>query len=278
MKRAWVVLALLVATVAHASWTREGGPGGGGNWRSVDVNSSGRMAIASDVSGFYWIQGNSGGEINYLNGLAATAIYTLRWDPFNPSILLIGTGNGLYRSSTSGASSAPLTSFIGDDVTALGWATGAADSGVVACMWARDTSNATPPLYFSISTATGSSAGNVWTTVTRNPPGLKPALEETTDVARGGVRVRVPIKILFDPTQTGSSRDIYVLFGECVRTVRKSGTGAKSGTGNMKEIWKSVDGGSNWSRIAPTGYSPMNPIDMSWSHKPLRSRMTIQPR
>src|SRR5262245_49348009 len=142
MKKPAVVLVALLTCYATAiadPWVREGGPGGGGNWRSVDVNSSGRAILGGDVSGLYLRDSNDDvwTHYGYASGLTATSVYQVKWSRYNPSVALAGTGSGMYFSVYSGEgwAASGTSDFDSDHVTAVAWGNTVADSMKAFALW-----------------------------------------------------------------------------------------------------------------------------------------------
>lgn len=254
---------LVIALAAVALWAGEArcdatwwttNPGGGGNFATVDVSLLGPVLVGSDVSGLYRRSGASGSwtRVGYFDGLIATNVLSLRFSQKSPLVAICGTGNGVHRSADGGASwsipsqTSPRCDFDHEDVSAVGWGSKSyADSMAVFAAWTKpDVGTGSRGVRVAIS----ENKGVDWYEVAT--PGIQSGDDDT---------LRVPIKIMSDPTTTGSTRDIYVLFGIT----------ARDGC-NKREIWRSQTNGTSFERIAPRGNSgggvdgPMYPIDMSF--------------
>lgn len=231
-----IALAFSLAGPALAiqSWTAHG-PGGGGNFTSVDVSSSGRVLVGGDVSGAYARNGNTGDwtRIGTLDGIVATRILTARFSPANPSRALCGTGNGLYLSSNSGQTWSETGDSLmsTDDVNAVGWGRGA-DSLYAFVAWPEGTG-----ITGSIKAARTTDGGANWTPV--------------TDINEDSSGTANPIKVVVDPHTTGSTRRIYVLTGVSSATTRTT-----------RMLWRTEDNGSSWQRITHVSATPVYPIDI----------------
>lgn len=271
MKRLFAVVAALTLWCAGAwaggsavGWSPSG-PGGGGNFRCVDVTANGRVAIGSDVSGIYVRSGTSGdwSRKGAEDGLIASSIFQVKFSKGNPSIVVAGTGNGCFWSTNTGDSWAATgnTSSVfgadpnGNNVSAIAWGQdpAAADSATIVAVWGDDSDLDNLKISTGTLTYPDGVPSLAWTnaaTVAIDP--------ESTSHA-----VRVPIKVYINPLTTGSGRDIYLLTGNNDLPVN-----GKSPT--RKELWVSRDGGSTWERIAPHGTddggkdAPMNVVDFGF--------------
>lgn len=109
MHRTLLVLSACLgfATVAAADvqWVRTN-PGGGGAFLAAAGGPDGTIVVGSDLSGAYLSRdrGATWSVIGPLNGMDATHVSEVRFDPTDGDTLFIGTNKGLYRSSDGGLS------------------------------------------------------------------------------------------------------------------------------------------------------------------------------
>ncbi len=95
------------------NWIRTN-PGAGGAFNCVEAGPTGIIMVGSDLSGFYRStdNGNSWQPIGQKSGLNTTHGISIGFDPNNSNIVLVGTDEGIYKSTDGGLtfSSQPLTS------------------------------------------------------------------------------------------------------------------------------------------------------------------------
>ncbi len=86
-----------------AVWERTN-PGGGGAWDTIGAGPTGIIIAGSDLSGAY--RSLDGGRtwdvIGAARGLTVTDVCGVGFDPADPSIIYLGTEEGLFRSADSG--------------------------------------------------------------------------------------------------------------------------------------------------------------------------------
>ncbi len=108
MKNAYLFLVFLVwiffNTVATGQYWHRTNPGAGGWMMSVGAGPTGTILVGSDLSGAY--RSTDGGEswdvIGNASGLTATHVGAVGFDPVNGDILYLGTNTGIYRSEDGG--------------------------------------------------------------------------------------------------------------------------------------------------------------------------------
>ena len=81
------------------------GPGGGGAFATLAVGSNGMIVAASDLSGAYRSEdrGVHWDVIGPTQGLTATHVSGVAFDPLDPGRIYLGTDEGIFRSTDGGA-------------------------------------------------------------------------------------------------------------------------------------------------------------------------------
>ncbi|MFK8039593.1 MAG: T9SS type A sorting domain-containing protein [Crocinitomicaceae bacterium] len=92
-------------TTIGQNWQRTN-PGGGGYMMSVGAGPTGTILVGSDLSGAYRSidEGESWDVIGHASGLSASHVSTVGFDPINENILYLGTNIGIFRSNDGGDS------------------------------------------------------------------------------------------------------------------------------------------------------------------------------
>lgn len=89
--------------VTSAAWTNTN-PGGGGAFTSIAAGPTGIILVGSDLSGAYRSldRGQTWDVIGSLRGLATTHVSAVAMHPTDASVMYLGTEAGLYRSTNGG--------------------------------------------------------------------------------------------------------------------------------------------------------------------------------
>ncbi|RME05815.1 MAG: hypothetical protein D6803_08080, partial [Anaerolineae bacterium] len=91
------------SSLAQSAWQRTN-PGGGGAFNAIGGGPSGILLAASDLSGAY--RSLDGGHtwevIGAFHGLTSTHVSGLGFDPLDPTLLYLGTEEGIFRSDDGG--------------------------------------------------------------------------------------------------------------------------------------------------------------------------------
>ncbi len=119
MIKYYIVFALLFVFINSISaqtphnWERTN-PGAGGAFNCVEAGPTGIIMVGSDLSGYYRStdNGNSWQPVGKNSGLNTTHGISIGFDPNNSNIVLVGTDEGIYKSTDGGVTftSQPLTS------------------------------------------------------------------------------------------------------------------------------------------------------------------------
>jgi hypothetical protein len=104
------------------TWTKAS-PGGGGSFQAVDLAEDGKVLVGSDLSGAYLRSGTATWtRLGKSQGIDATAVVAVRWKPGPPSQdALIGTKNGLYRTTNGGTVWTRVSAYLPGFVSAIAW-------------------------------------------------------------------------------------------------------------------------------------------------------------
>ena len=187
-------------------------PGGGGAFATVGAGPTGIVLAASDLSGAYRSRdrGRTWDTIGAVDGLTATHIGSVGFDPQEGNILYLGTNTGIFRSANGGNTvtkvfTCPTTC----DVSAIRFAPNNPQIGYAAYHPAWNSTQAR--IYKT------TERGLTWSLTSASPP----------------ANLRV-LKLLVHPTNPNT---VYLLSGK-----------ARFGTG-IKALYRSTNGGSTWTRL-----------------------------
>lgn len=181
-------------------------PGAGGAFTCADVSANGTVLVGSDLSGLYkrtapydWVR------IGHSDGINATAVDAVRWEPGSNSVALAGTRNGLYRTTNGGSSWSVVAGpwDADDDVSAIGWST-TNNNVYVATVHAMSNSNC--PAEGDCDGAQADSLKLVWLWKSTNDGA---SFSSYTHGIPAGRRI---IKILVDP-KVSDGEKVYIVSG-----------------------------------------------------------------
>ncbi|NPA89843.1 MAG: hypothetical protein GXO55_00085 [Chloroflexi bacterium] len=166
-------------------WIRSN-PGGGGWFNTVKAGPDGMILAASDLSGFYRSQdgGRTWDVIGATQGLKTTHASAIGFHPTAPHIILLGTEEGIYRSTDRGEHVAQVLD--SGYITDIALSPANPDIGYAA--WHSEWDLATGQIYRT------TDSGQTWSRVSQNLP--------------HGLRI---LKIALDPHDTNT---LYLLSGE----------------------------------------------------------------
>jgi hypothetical protein len=190
-------------------------PGGGGAFATVGAGPTGIVLAASDLSGAYRSRdrGRTWDTIGAVDGLTATHIGSVGFDPQDGNLLYLGTNTGIFRSANGGNTVTQVfTCPTICDVSAIRFAPSNPQIG-----------------YAAYHPEWNSTQGRIYKTTDR---GLTWSLTSATPPAN----LRI-LKLLVHPTNPNT---VYLLSGK-----------ARFGTGN-KALYRSTNGGSTWTRLGST--------------------------
>ncbi len=204
---------LLNAQAQHA-WTRTN-PGGGGAIAMVGATADGTIVTASDLSGVY-VSSNNGASwkvIGAAQGLTKTHISSLGFHPTDGKTFVIGTGIGTFKTKDGGDTIYPVQIELGENglgyIESIGMAISDASIGYMAHY------EDWLPIFSFLKTT---DAGDSWQIV-------------STAGIPNDARV---VKILVDENNADI---VYVL------------TGKARFNCTDPNLYRSIDGGKNWTRI-----------------------------
>ncbi len=216
----FTVLCLLVVcfkSFSQHAWTRTN-PGGGGAIAVVGATASGTIISASDLSGIYLSDddGDSWRVSGWNNNIHETHISSLGFHPIDGNIFIIGTYNGAYRTDDGGQS---FDLVLAPDVASESY------PYIEDIVFSHSNANI---VYITYHSNAGSTDGEVYKSldagITWNPV--------ANENLPGGLRI---VKLMVHPSDENI---VYALAGKSRFSC------------STPALYKSVDGGVNWSHIA----------------------------